>query len=60
MFTNGVFVDDSWIELFDEHRNLVPVFSIEGDMGQTDARRGEGVAARVLKSMEALRERHVL
>ena len=60
VFTNGVFLDDSWIDLFDEHRNLIPVFSIEGDLGQTDARRGEGVAARVHESMEALRQRHVL
>ena len=43
IFTNGTLIDDGYLKLFDENRNLVPVLSIEGDENVTDLRRGEGV-----------------
>ncbi|MBQ6453004.1 MAG: radical SAM protein, partial [Coriobacteriales bacterium] len=52
VFTNGTFMDDDYFKLFDDHRNLVPVFSIEGDQDTTDARRGDGVYATVEKNMQ--------
>ena len=43
ILTNGTFIDRRYFELFDRCRNLVPVMSIEGEKGLTDARRGKGV-----------------
>ena len=60
LFTNGSFIDAEWISFFDANRNIIPVFSLEGDFNQTDARRGAGVAARVHANMEQLRRRHIL
>ena len=60
VFTNGTLLDESWLELFDVRRNLVPVFSVEGTDEQTDARRGAGVAARVRSAMETCARRRIL
>ncbi|MBQ3301251.1 MAG: radical SAM protein, partial [Eggerthellaceae bacterium] len=60
VFTNGTFMDDAYLSLFDRRRNLIPVFSVEGDDMQTDARRGLGVAARVRENMAKLTERNIL
>ena len=43
IFTNGTLLNNDYLRLFDENRNLVPIFSIEGDEEVTDLRRGEGV-----------------
>ncbi len=43
VFTNGTFLQEKYLNLFDENRNLIPIISIEGDEKTTDARRGEGV-----------------
>ena len=51
---------DSYVKLFDDNRNLIPVFSLEGDDERTDWRRGEGVAARVWESMGKLQERGIM
>ena len=51
IFTNGTMLNDDYLKLFDENRNLVPIFSIEGDMEVTDSRRGEGVYNQLLNSM---------
>jgi len=42
IFTNGTFIDDRYLTLFDHCRNLIPIMSIEGNREVTDARRGEG------------------
>ena len=42
VFTNGTMMDEAYLKLFERHRNLIPVFSIEGGRRATDARRGEG------------------
>lgn len=60
VFTNGTTMDESWVDLFDEHRNLVPVFSVEGTDRQTDERRGPGVAARVREAARRCTERGIL
>ena len=43
IFTNGLFIADKYIDLFDKHRNLVPIISIEGDRDTTESRRVKGV-----------------
>ncbi len=60
VFTNGTLIDESYIDLFDEHRNLIPVLSLEGDDVRTDARRGAGVAEKVRTAAENLKSRGVL
>ena len=39
ILTNGTYMDEKYIELFDKCRNLLPVMSIEGDKKLTDNRR---------------------
>ncbi len=56
IFTNGYFVGDQYLELFDKHRNMVPIISIEGDEASTDARRGAGVYQTVMKSMKSIKD----
>lgn len=56
IFTNGVFVSDDYFNLFDKHRNLIPVLSIEGDRTATDSRRGEGIYDRQMKNMQRLKK----
>jgi MoaA/NifB/PqqE/SkfB family radical SAM enzyme len=60
IFTNGTVVDEEYLNLFDQHRNLIPVVSIEGDDMQTDKRRGEGVSQQVLHTTNALQEKGIL
>lgn len=60
IFTNGLFIADKYIELFDKHRNLVPIISIEGDKNATDSRRGEGVYDKVMDSMKRIKEKDLI
>jgi MoaA/NifB/PqqE/SkfB family radical SAM enzyme len=43
VFTNGMLFNDDNISCFMNHRNLIPVLSMEGNRRYTDTRRGEGV-----------------
>lgn len=60
VFTNGTMLDADYLKLFDRHRNLIPVLSIEGDAKQTDARRGNGVSRQVEGVIRNLKERGIL
>ena len=60
VFTNGTFIDERYLDMFDRHRNLVPVVSIEGGRESTDERRGAGVYDRIVEAMERFRERGIL
>lgn len=57
IFTNGTYLDDKYLDLFDKCRNLIPVMSIEGGREETDARRGKGIYDRLIKNMDALKSR---
>lgn len=59
IFTNGTLIDDEYLEMFIKYRNLLPVFSIEGDSVKTDSRRGEGVYENVKETMRKLCEASV-
>jgi len=56
MFTNGTMINDAAMHLFDTHRNLIPVISIEGGEDATDARRGEGIYKHAMEAMHSLNE----
>ena len=60
VFTNGTMLDETGIQLFEKHRNLVPVISIEGDEATTDSRRGDGMYKKVISVMHSLQNRGVL
>ena len=60
IFTNGTMLNDDFLKLFDENRNLVPIFSIEGDMEVTDSRRGEGVYNQLLNSMDKMKRNNLI
>ena len=59
IITNGIFMDDEYIRLFDKHRNLLPMISIEGKQEATDQRRGKGIYDQLLQTMERLSGRKI-
>ncbi|MBQ6018836.1 MAG: radical SAM protein [Clostridia bacterium] len=56
IFTNGTCLNDRYLALLNEHRNLLPVISIEGGKDATDARRGTGVYDKVTEAMWRLKQ----
>ena len=60
IFTNGTFIDDEYLTLFDRCRNLVPVLSIEGGREATDQRRGPGMYDVITGNMETFRKRGIM
>lgn len=60
IFTNGTFIDDKYLTLFDQSRNLIPIMSIEGNREVTDARRGKGVYDRLISNMDAFQKRGLI
>ena len=60
IFTNGFFLQGSYLDLLQKNRNLVPVLSIEGDKEVTDSRRGKGVYDKLITAMDKLYSRHLI
>lgn len=60
IFTNGTMIGDKYKEVFKQHRNLVPVISIEGHKDKTDKRRGEGMYETIESAMAYMRENRIL
>ena len=60
IFTNGTLIDDSYLQIFANHPNLLPVLSLEGGQDQTDKRRGNGVYAKIMKTMQRLRDKRII
>lgn len=60
IFTNGTIMNESYVQLFNQNRNLVPIISIEGDRFQTDERRGTGTYDTLMSTMDTLKEKGVL
>lgn len=60
VFTNGTLIDESYTELFQSCRNIIPVLSMEGTTADTDQRRGAGIADQLSKVMWELNQRHIL
>lgn len=60
VFTNGLLLDETYIDLFHNHRHIVPILSIEGGKAETDERRGAGVYDRLMGVMDALHRKKLL
>jgi len=56
VFTNGLMLNAGSISYFKQHRNLVPILSIEGNRYFTDKRRGQGMHASLIQSIEQLKQ----
>ena len=60
IFTNGTYLNDLYLDLFDKSRNLIPVMSIEGGKEATDARRGPGIYEKLIANMDAFHKKNLL
>ncbi len=60
IFTNGTMLNEDYFKLINEKRNLVPIFSIEGNEEITDSRRGNGVYSKLIDSMNIMRENNLI
>lgn len=60
VFTNGTFMNGRYLDLLDEHRNLIPIISLEGDREVTDRRRGDGVYDKLVSAMDSLNGRGII
>ena len=54
IFTNGTMLNKDYLTLLSEHRNLVPILSIEGNEVTTDQRRGYGIYKQLIAKMDHL------
>ena len=59
-FTNATLIDEEYLRFFSEHRNVIPVPSIEGSSEETDNRRGPGISRQVFAAIEKLHARGIL
>ena len=60
VFTNGTMLDNSYFDLIDKHRNIIPILSIEGDRRLTDFRRGKGVYDQLVSSMNYMNDNNLI
>lgn len=60
VFTNGTLIDRKAAQRFAELGNVTFAISLEGFEEETDARRGRGVFARIMRGMDNLREAGVI
>ena len=60
IFTNGTMLNDDYFKLINKNRNLIPVFSIEGDEKITDSRRGKGVYRKLISSMNTMKDKGLI
>ncbi len=60
VYTNGTLIDRDLAQEIAELGNVIPCISVEGYEKETDARRGEGVYAKVMQAMENLHEARAL
>lgn len=60
VFTNGTIVSEKILKLFDEHRNLVPVISVEGTENETNSRRGLGTYEKIETAVSVFEKNKIL
>ena len=60
IFTNGTLINENDLAMFERYRNLIPVFSIEGEEQATDLRRGAGAYQTVQNVMRRFAKRKLL
>lgn len=58
-FTNGTLIDEEFADDMLRVKNFIPAISVEGFEEATDARRGKGTYAKVVKAMNILKSKHL-
>ncbi|MCF7791272.1 MAG: radical SAM protein [Victivallales bacterium] len=58
-YTNGTLIDEKAVKRMNELGNITPAISVEGYEKETDARRGKGTYAKIMKAMKLMKENHV-
>lgn len=56
IFTNSTLIDEEFIDEMLRLKNIVPAISVEGSEFTTDARRGDGIYNKLIKSMKLLKD----
>lgn len=59
VYTNGTLMNDEWASAFRQAGNVFVVVSIEGEAAETDAWRGPGVHAKIMRSFQILNKHRV-
>ena len=59
LFTNGLLLQEEIMVRLKMQPHVIPVISLEGREQGTDARRGDGVYGRLLRSVKLLKERRI-
>lgn len=59
IFTNGTMINEAYLALFHQNRNLVPILSLEGKEEKTDVRRGKGTYQKLITVMDELKKKHI-
>jgi MoaA/NifB/PqqE/SkfB family radical SAM enzyme len=59
MFTNGTMINDAVIASLEQHRNIIPVISLEGNQTETDDRRGSGIYANLRNTVARLKRKNI-
>lgn len=60
VFTNGFLLDDARVAELKKRPNLLPVISLEGGRGRTDARRGAGTFDKIVEVRRRLKKSGIL
>ncbi|HHP51011.1 MAG TPA: radical SAM protein [Moorella mulderi] len=60
LFTNGTLIDQNFVDDMVRLGNITVALSLEGFEERTDARRGKGVFAKVMKAMDLMRQAGVI
>ncbi|MBN1636796.1 MAG: radical SAM protein, partial [Deltaproteobacteria bacterium] len=60
VFTNGTLITEKVADQIAELKNLIVVFSVNGDKQEVDFMRGKGVYERVINSIELLNQRNLM
>ncbi len=60
VFTNGTLITEAIAERIAELKNVIVVFSVNGDRDEVDYMRGEGVYDRVIESIDMLNRRALM
>jgi MoaA/NifB/PqqE/SkfB family radical SAM enzyme len=59
VFTNGLLIDDQMILNFKNHKNIIPLISLDGNEEETNLRRGDGTYEHLKKVMEIMKNRNI-
>jgi len=60
VFTNGTLITEKVAERIAELKNVIVVFSVNGDKEEVDYMRGPGIYDRVIKSMNLMNQRNLM